>query len=335
MIRARLSAAVALGAMVLVSACGSDETAGPAPSASNTPTPSPTPSPSPTTSTIPPRTQTTTYAPGFTPDQDRALEGFQITIINTQTGASLPGGGAVIDSAVALSERGPRSSDSERFTGSVTYTLGTRRAVYVDGANNTSPFTGEAASFTSREGAVEWTANSLSLPAGDSSLIWRQTDPFNLGTSAFYSLLMLENRQSDRVTRSMFFGGSITDANDLPPSGVESQRTRIVLQSDEPGDGSYELAGEGDLRIDYFTGNVSGTIALLPTQGSRAQPLNLVIDGSIDAGRRWVRADLSGGGSGRFAGAFFGPYGGEIAATVRFERGNGQSFYGRLEARRR
>jgi hypothetical protein len=263
------------------------------------------------------------------------LEGFQITIVNTQTGGSLPGGGAVIDSAVSLSERGPRSSDGERFTGSVTFAFGTRSAVYVDGANNTAPFTGEAASFTSRDGAVEWTANSLTLPAGDSSLIWLRTDPFNIGTPSFHSLFMLENRQSGRVARSMFFGGSITDANDLPPSGVEGQRTKIVIQSDEPGDGSYELAGEGDLRIDYSTGNVSGTIALLPTQGSQAQALTMVIDGSIDPVRRWIRADLSGGGTGRFAGAFFGPYGVEIAATVRFERANGQSFYGRLEARRR
>lgn len=328
MIRACLATAAAIGAMALLSACGGDDSGAPAPGASASPTPTPT------SAGIPPRTQTTTYAPGFTPTQDRSLEGFQLTVTNTQTGATLPGGGPVIDSSVSLSERGPRSSDGERFTGSVTFTASTTRAFYVDGSNNSSPFVGEAAAFVSREGAVEWTANSLALPSGSSRLIWSRANMFNSVTPQFYSFFLLENQATSGVRRSMFFGGSITDANDLPPSGVENQRARLVLQSDEPGDGSYQLAGEGDLRIDYATGAVSGTIALQPTQGSRAQALSLTIAGAIDRTNRWVRADLTGDGTGRFAGAFFGPYGAEIATSVRFERANGQSFYGDLMARR-
>lgn len=324
----RLAAAAACCAMAVLSACGGDDIGAPAPSATASPTPTPTPA------GIPPRTQTTTYAPGFSPDRDRQLEGFQLTVVNTQTGATLPGGGPVIDSAVSLSERGPRSSDGERFTGSVIFTASTMRAVYVDGSNNTAPFTGEAAAFVSRDGAVEWTANSLALPSGNSRLIWSRANMVNSFTPQFYSLFLLENQATGSVTRSMFFGGSITDANDLPPSGVETQRMRLVLQSDEPGDGSYQLSGEGDLRIDYATGAVSGTIALQPTQGSRAQALSLTISGAIDRANRWVRADLTGDGTGRFAGAFFGPYGAEIATSVRFERANGQSFYGDLVARR-
>lgn len=328
MIRACLATAAAIGAMALLSACGGDDSGAPAPGASASPTPTPT------SAGIPPRTQTTTYAPGFSPDRDRQLEGFQLTVFNTQTGATLPGGGPVIDSSVSLAVRGPRSSDGERFTGGLIFTASTLRSAYIDLANNSAPFNGEASAFVSRDGAVEWTVNSLDLPPGNSRLVWSRADPFNQIVPQFYSRVLFENQDADQVRKSKFLGGSLTDENDVPPSGLDRQRARIILDSDEPGDGSYRLVGEADLLVDYTSGGVTGTFLLQPAQNSLAQPLTLTLSGTIDRARRWVRGGLSGSGTGGFAGAMFGPYAGEIAASVRFERENGQSYFGDLEARR-
>lgn len=257
-----------------------------------------------------------------------------MAITNTQTGATLPGGGAEIDSSVSLSERGPRSSDPEGFTGSFTFTFAPRIARYIDLANNTALFAGDAAGFRSNDNFIEWGADSQPTTGFDETVRWNRANPFNQIVPQFYSFVRYEQRSTGTLTRLIVFGGSITDANDLPASGVENQLARMVLQSDEPGDGSYQIAGEAYLRIDYDTGAVSGTFALQPLQGSLAQPLTVTLDGTINRANRWVRADLAGGGTGRFAGAFFGPYGAEIAASVRFVRSNGQTFYGDLVARR-
>jgi len=340
-----------VSASLLLAACGGDETGAPGmgpivgvtptptPTPTSTPTPSPTPSPSPTPppaqTTIPPRTQTTAYLAGFTPAQNRDLLGFQISVFNIETGTTLPGGARQIDSSIALSERGPRSSDGEQFTGSVSFTVSNLRASYVDRSNNTAPFLGEAPAFVSRSDAVEWTANSLSQPSGNSRLVWARVTPFLGVVPQYYSWILLESSAPGQVVRRMFYAGSLTDDNDLPPSGLDVQRARMTLQSDEPGDGSYEVAGEADLLIDYTTGIVTGSFDLQPVAGSRAQPLTVTLSGEIDRAQRWVRADITGGGTGRFAGAMFGPYAAEIAGGVRFERQNGQSFYGGLEGHRR
>lgn len=320
--------ATAVGALILLSSCGEGGTTAPPPIGT------PTPTPPPPSMGIPPRAQTTAYAAGFTPDQDRQLEGFQSVIGNIETGATLPGGGAEIASSVFLNEKGPRSSDGERFTGGIIYTAGDRSVSYVDSANDVVQFRGDATSFVSGDGMVEWTSESEPSPNREERLIWGRPSPFNQLVPQFYSFVRHEERETGSVTRRMFFGGSLTESNDLPPSGVENQRARLLLQSDEPGNGSYQLAGEADLRIDYNTGLVTGTFALQPVQDSLAQPVTLQISGNIDRGNSWIRAGITGGGTGRFAGAFFGPYGSEIAASVVFERDNGQSYYGDLEARR-
>ena len=284
------------------------------------------------------------YLAGFTPGEDRSFGGFRLSVTNVLTGAILPNGNAEISSDVALEEdSGPRSSDGTGFSGGFTYTVATGRGVYTDLANNTGPFEASGSFLETQPNFLRWNLPMGAFSSEPQSLTWSLPNAFASQTPEFYSVIMFDwpDASQERLTW-MFFGGSPTLEEDLPPSGVEQQSARLTLQSDEPGDGSYLLVAEGPLAIDYDQGKITGSFSLQPAANSLASAVTVEIDAgfnlepvSFSTPPGQILGDItSASGQGRIGGAFFGPYAREIAMSVAFDTADGQSFYGDLEARR-
>lgn len=284
------------------------------------------------------------YLAGFTPGEDRSFGGFRLSVTNVLTGAILPNGNAEISSDVALEEdSGPRSSDGTGFSGGFTYTVATGRGVYTDLANNTGPFEASGSFLETQPNFLRWNLPMGAFSSEPQSLTWSLPNAFASQTPEFYSVIMFDwpDASQERLTW-MFFGGSPTLEEDLPPSGAEQQSARFTLQSDEPGDGSYLLVAEGPLAIDYDQGKITGSFSLQPAADSLASAVTVEIDAdfnlepvSFSTPPGQILGDItSASGQGRIGGAFFGPYAREIAISVAFETADGQSFYGNLEARR-
>ncbi|MCK0100482.1 hypothetical protein MWU38_13925 [Qipengyuania sp. S6317L1] len=340
-----VSGVVSSVAFIALSACGGG---GGSPAPTPTPTPvataSPTPTPTPAPSPIPPRSSMAEYEFAFMPSEDRGFGGFRLAVTNRLTGATLPDGNPEISSSVGLEEDdGPRSSDGIGFSGYFGYEAATGSSRYLDKANNSNVFDASGAFLVSQPSFLRWILPMGAFSPDPESLTWSMANAFGQKTPEFYSVVMLD-RPSDTLVRNTWtiLGGSPTVEEDLPPSGVEQQTARLLLESDEPGDGSYLLVAEGPLTINYDDGKITGTFSLQPGTDSLAKPITVEIDAdfnlspvSFSTPPGQILGDITGvEGAGRIGGAFFGPYGREIAISVQFETSSGQSFYGDLEARR-
>lgn len=281
---------------------------------------------------------------GFTPDNDRSFGGFRLSVTNVETGNIFANGNPELESAVSLEEdSGPRSSDGVGFSGGFVYRTTLGEGIYIDVANNSVRFEGAATNLERQPPFLRW-----SLPAGGflpkpSSLTWSMANAFGGQQPEFYSFVMLDWPDTGEVRRTwMFFGGSPSEGDDLPQSGQEEQTARIMMESDEPGNGSYLLTAQGPLTIDYSAGKVTGRFELQPASNSLADPVVVDVDAdfnldfvSFSTPVGQILGDVSStSGQGRIGGGFFGPYGREIAMSFAFETSDGQSFYGDLEARR-
>ncbi|MFB0611606.1 hypothetical protein [Aurantiacibacter poecillastricola] len=330
-----------------LAACGGDDGPTGAPVVWVTPTPTA----SPTLAPLPPRPVDYTYSPGFSPDinrlfssastssEDRALEGYILTVLNSPTGSpSTP-----TDSDVSIDEDPFRGGPGP--TGSFSYEVADAGMVLIDLGNNAGLFSGNASTlqFVQEATSLTWTGQ-RSIGGPDATLTWAQPDEFAGNVPQYYSQVSFAFTQAtaggadDSVTRS-FIGGSHTFIDDVPASGQERVMAKLSLNSDEPGDGSYALSGTGTLLIDYSARSVSGTIALEPVGNSLATPTSLEISADIEFEAvqefQRIRGDVTGSaGNGRIVGQFFGPYAVESAGNLTFTSTDGQAFYGTFETRR-
>ncbi|KEO91226.1 hypothetical protein EH31_00760 [Erythrobacter longus] len=261
-----------------------------------------------------------------------------------ETGNILANGNPELESVVEVEEDGgPRSSDGIGFSAGFFYDPALGQGSFTDLANNVSLFEGGATNLERQSSFLRWI-----LPAGGmrpkaQTLTWSMANAFGGLQPEFYSVVMLDWPDTNEVRRTwMFLGGSPTLGDDLPQSGQEEQTARIMMESDEPGDGSYLLFADGPLTIDYSAGKITGRFVMQPANNSLAT--TTVVDIDADFNLEFVALSTPVGqilgdvnstsGQGRIVGAFFGPYGREIAMSFSFETSNGQSFYGDLEARR-
>lgn len=329
---------VAAAALMVLTACGGDETGSPPPTGGG---PTPTPTATSTTSSIPARTLTTQYDDGFTPSMDRTIEGFIQTVGVTPTGGVHANGQPVTTSSAIVSRQ--TRGGGVGFTASMRYFEADKSVdAFNSGSSSVQLFDGDATAFRSTQNFVEWTQG-IAPSYSNTSLRWLKADTVRGATPRYYSFVTLRTQFSDgSESATSFIGGSNTTADDLPPSGQESQLARMLANSFEPGDGSYGLRGNADLRIDYSAGTVTGTFDLVPTQGSLAQPITVRINGRIEGNApefRYIVGESfftgSNSPSGEFGGSFFGPYGEEVAISVAFRTPSGQDFFGEIEARRK